>query len=107
MKSQYSLRGERGVAMLFELVLVALVLAVVGAAYYNMNSQRNAAAPAASIPTASTVANGKVSNTVNALIQDSATDGTSAQQEDSSMPATDTSSGDAQAASGSVDENSL
>jgi hypothetical protein len=107
MKTQNSLSHERGIAMLLELLLVALVLTVVGAAVINMNRNQATTPTTASVPVSSTVANGKVDNVVNALILDSAGDSTSSGQEGATIPGTDTSTGNAQAASGSVDENSL
>jgi type II secretory pathway component PulK len=100
-------QDERGIAMLIELLLVVAVLGIAGAAYYTANNHSKATPQAATLSTPSAVPNGSVDNAVTALIQDSSADDTTAVQEDANVPATDASSGTAQQASGSVDENSF
>ena len=94
--------------MLVELLLVVAVLGIAALAYYTASSHTKQTIPqAATVATPSTVPNGSVDNAVTALIQDSGADDSSAMQEDAAVPATDESSGTAQQASGSVDENSF
>ena len=104
------LQDQRGIAMVFELALVAVVIGLVGFAFVTSSHVKQASVSnnpkAAVIATPSSVPNGNVDNAVNALSQDSVSDSTAA-SDDSSVPssaATDTSS---QNVGGSYDESSF
>ncbi|HUD11830.1 MAG TPA: hypothetical protein VMS08_05435 [Candidatus Saccharimonadia bacterium] len=102
------LKDQRGVAMVLELMLVAVVLVAVGAAIVVRSQSQPVAAPQPGAPKVPpTVANGSVSNAVNSLTQEATGDSASANEESSLVPATDTSSGTAQSLEGSYNENSF
>jgi cytoskeletal protein RodZ len=67
------LRDQRGVAMIFELLLVAAVLLLVGFAVYQANHSKTAATPPTTAP-ASNTASDLAASAAATTIQDSATD---------------------------------
>jgi Na+-transporting methylmalonyl-CoA/oxaloacetate decarboxylase gamma subunit len=106
---KHYMADQRGVAMVLEVLLVAIVLVAVGAAVatrYHANQPIAAPQPTtAKVPP--TVANGSVSDAVNSITQESTGDSASAQEEGAFVPATDTSSGSAQNVEGSYNENTF
>jgi hypothetical protein len=100
---------QRGVAMLLEVLLVAIVLVAVGAAVvtrYHASQPVGAPQPTtAKVPP--TVANGSVSDAVNSITQESSGDSAAQSEESSFIPTTDTSSGSAQNLEGSYNENTF
>jgi hypothetical protein len=103
------LQDQRGVAMVLELVLVAVVVVAVGwAVLTRYHSMQPVAAPQpVAVKVAPTVANGSVTNAVNSLTQESTGDAAVAKEEGSLVPTTDNSSGSAQNLEGSYNENSF
>ena len=105
------LTDERGVAMVLEVILVAVVLVAVGyAGFQYYKSQSNADTPGAvgALPgKPSTVANGTVDNATTALLNDTDADTTSTATEDAIVPSTDATGNSALNIGGSYNENSF
>ena len=103
------INDQRGVAMVVELVLVAVVIGAVGLAFVASKHAKQTATAnpqAAAVGTPSAVPNGSVDNAVNAFAQDAGNDSTSASA-DSAVPASDTAENPNENMSGSYDETSF
>ena len=89
---QHYLRDQRGVAMLLELALVAVVLALAGLAVYQASHRAKTAATTTASPAANSASN-LASETAAASLQDSAADAdlsATAESSTDELSATDT-----------------
>lgn len=103
-------RDQRGVAMLFEVLVLGLLVAAVGILGYRIYTARQAATDTTSAVTSSapdTAVNGRVSNAVNAVIVDGTTDIKDGEGDDSSGSDTDAATGNPRNLEGSYDETSF
>jgi uncharacterized phage protein gp47/JayE len=105
------LTDERGVAMVLEVVLAAVVLVAVGYAgvqyYKNQSSAQTTGAVGALPGKPATKPNGTVDNATTALLNDANADSTGAASEDNIVPGTDSTSNTALNIGGSYNESSF
>jgi len=104
------IKDQRGVALVLELLLVAVVILVVGVAIVARNdaaTSTGATPQSKNTAEVSTAPNGSVNNAVDAITQETAGDQTSASEEGNNIPQTDMSTGSAQNVGTSYNENNF
>lgn len=103
-----TIRDQRGIAMILELLLLAIVLAAMGVVVWHAyhRSGSGTATTATPATTASTTPNGNVNNAVNALTQSATTESSAGVNENDSA-STGGADTAAQNIGGSYNENSF